>query len=41
LQMECENYGELHDILVPAMRESERTGEPLVLDFVKKIFNIR
>lgn len=41
LQRECENYGELHDVLVPAQREAERTGEPLTEDLVKKIFNIR
>lgn len=41
LQRECYNYGELHDVLVPAQREAERTGEPLTEDLVKKIFNIR
>lgn len=41
LQRECDNYGELHDVLVPAQREAERTGEPLTEDLVKKIFNIR
>jgi type II secretory pathway predicted ATPase ExeA len=29
LQTECENYGELHDVLVPSLREAERTGEPV------------
>jgi DNA transposition AAA+ family ATPase len=37
----CENYGELHDLLVPAMRESERTGEELNEAFVRKVLNIR
>jgi DNA transposition AAA+ family ATPase len=41
LQEKCDNYGELHDVLVPAMRESDRTGEPLTVDFIRKILNIR
>ena len=40
LQRECDNYGELHDVLVPAMREAERTGEPLTEDFVRKVLNL-
>ncbi|MGR3790288.1 hypothetical protein BWK63_12915 [Flavobacterium covae] len=40
LQRNCENYGELHDALVPAMREADRTGEPLTEDFVRKVLNI-
>jgi DNA transposition AAA+ family ATPase len=40
LQRNCENYGELHDALVPAMRESDRTGEPLTEQFVRKVLNI-
>lgn len=35
LQKNCDNYGELHDVLVPARRESERTGAELNEDFVK------
>ena len=35
LQKNCDNYGELHDVLVPAMREAERTNQPLTEDFVK------
>jgi transcriptional regulator with XRE-family HTH domain len=37
----CENYGELHDVLVPAMREADRTGEPLTENFVRKVLNLR
>ncbi len=37
----CENYGELHDVLVPAMREADRTGEPLTEAFVRKVLNFR
>lgn len=40
LQRACENYGELHDVLVPAMREADRTGEPLTEQFVRKVLNI-
>ena len=40
LQRNCDNYGELHDVLVPAMREAERTGENLSEDFVKLILGI-
>ena len=35
----CENYGELHDVLVPAMREAERLGEELTEKFVRTMFN--
>lgn len=41
LQRECANYGELHDVLVPCMREADRIGEPLTLNLVKKILNIQ
>lgn len=37
----CENYGELHDVLVPAMREADRTNEALTEDFVRKVLNFR
>lgn len=40
LQRNCENYGELHDALVPAMREADRTGEQLTEPFVRKVLNI-
>jgi DNA transposition AAA+ family ATPase len=40
LQKNCENYGELHDCLVPAMREADRTGEALTEGFVRKVLNI-
>ncbi|AOW09485.1 AAA family ATPase [Flavobacterium gilvum] len=36
----CGNYGELHDVLVPASREAERLQEPLTLDLVRKVFNL-
>lgn len=40
LQRNCDNYGELHDALVPALREAERTQEPLTENFVRKVLNI-
>lgn len=39
LRTECDNYGELHDVLVPAMREADRMGEELSENFVRTIFN--
>jgi DNA transposition AAA+ family ATPase len=40
LQFNCDNYGELHDVLVPAMREAERTGEELNEAFVRRLLNM-
>jgi hypothetical protein len=37
----CDNYGELHDVLVPAMREADRTGDVITEGFVRKVLNIR
>lgn len=37
LKVNCENYGELHDVLEPAKREAERLGEPLSYELVMKI----
>lgn len=39
LRENCDNYGELHDVLVPAMREADRTGTPLTEKFVRTILN--
>lgn len=36
----CSNYGELHDVLVPAMREAERLKEPLTMELVRKVLNL-
>jgi len=41
LKENCDNYGELHDVLVPALREADRTGEPLSEEFVKMVLAIR
>lgn len=40
LQQNCENYGELHDLLVPAMREADRLGEKLTLNLVRIVLNL-
>lgn len=40
LQKNCDNYGELHDVLVPAMREAERTNNKLTKDFVTMVLGI-
>lgn len=39
LQDNCYNYGELTDVLNPAMREAERLKKPLNLDLVLTILN--
>lgn len=40
LKGNCDNYGELHDVLVPAMKEADRTGQPLTEDFVRTILGM-
>lgn len=40
LQKHCDNYGELHDCLVPAMREADRKQEPLTEQLIRKVLNI-
>lgn len=40
IQRECENYGELRDALLPAMREADRLGEPLTENLVRKVLNL-
>jgi DNA transposition AAA+ family ATPase len=36
----CGNYGELHDIIVPAAREAERLGKSLTMGLVRQILNL-
>lgn len=36
----CDNYGELHDVLVPAMREAERSGQPLSVQLIRTMLNM-
>ncbi len=40
LQRNCENYGELHDALVPALREADESGQPLTEQLVKTVLGI-
>jgi DNA transposition AAA+ family ATPase len=36
----CSNYGELHDLLEPAMREAHRLNVPLTMALVRKVLNL-
>ncbi|MDM1045909.1 AAA family ATPase [Myroides sp. 1354] len=40
LKQNCDNYGELHDVLVPAMKEADRTGKELTEEFVRTILGM-
>lgn len=40
LRQNCDNYGELHDVLVPCLREADRLGVDINLDLVKQVLNI-
>lgn len=40
LQNNCANYGELHDVLVPCMKEAERLEHPLTLSFVQIVLGL-
>lgn len=40
IRANCDNYGELHDVIVPAMREADRLNEPLTENFVRTILNM-
>lgn len=41
LRDNCDNYGELHDVLVPVMREADRTGKKLNLEFLKIVLGLQ
>jgi DNA transposition AAA+ family ATPase len=36
----CNNYGELHDVLVPSLREADRLQEQLSMNLVRKVLNL-
>lgn len=36
----CNNYGELHDYLEPAMKEADEQGQPLTEDFFRIMYNM-
>lgn len=40
LQQNCDNYGELHDVMVPCMREADRLGVAMDLNLVKQVLNL-
>lgn len=40
IKQNCDNYGELHDVLVPAMKEADRTGEALTESLVRKMLGM-
>lgn len=40
LQSFCDNYGELHDVLMPAMREADRSGVQLSEELIRTVLNI-
>lgn len=40
LRSNCDNYGELHDVMVPCLREADRLNEPLTLPFLKQVLNL-
>lgn len=41
LRENCDNYGELHDVLVPALREADRTGVEINEEFIKVVLGIQ
>ncbi len=36
----CDNYGELHDVLVPVRREADKTGEEITEQLIRKVLNL-
>ncbi len=36
----CNNYREIHDILVPALREADRLGEPLSIQLLMQTLGV-
>lgn len=36
----CNNYGEIHDVIVPTLREAEKLNEPLTMTLVRKVLNL-
>lgn len=41
LQNHCDNYGELHDVLVPCLREADRLKRPLTMSLVETVLNMK
>lgn len=40
LQKHCDNYGELHDVLVPTMREADRQQVPMTEGLMRQVLNL-
>lgn len=40
VRQNCDNYGELHDVLVPAMREADRLGVDVTEDLIRTMLNM-
>lgn len=40
VKLECENYREVHDLLMPAMREADRLEIPLSVELIKNHFGL-
>jgi DNA transposition AAA+ family ATPase len=36
----CDNYGELHDVIVPAMREADLSNQELSMELVRNVLNL-
>jgi DNA transposition AAA+ family ATPase len=36
----CDNYGELHDVLVPVRRAADKTGEEITEQLIRKVLNL-
>lgn len=41
LKEHCDNYGELHDVLVPSLREADRMDTPLTVNLIKNALGIQ
>ncbi len=41
IKANCDNYGELHDVLVPVFREAERIGQAPTEELVRTVLGIR
>lgn len=40
LQSQCDNYGELQDVMVPVLTESDRLNQPVTVQFIKLVLGL-
>lgn len=40
IKTNCNNYREVHDVLVPSLREADRLGEPLSVGLIREVLGI-